>query len=265
MLSLSDVLQSLTANGDGRFTATTDASWAQGRALFGGLQAALAMKAIRTHLPDAPPVWSLQTTFIAPIAPGEVEITVDVLRTGRAASQVEVRLLSEGKPACLVIALLGIERDSAVQVAAPRAPETKPVDAAPSLPFIPGIVPEFTRHYEYRWVDGSLPFSGGKQPSNQIYVRPRDAGDVDELAIIAMADAIPPVGLSLMKGPSPASSMTWALEFVQHPAAFPQDGWWLFDAEAISARDGYSSQTASIYAPDGTLVALSRQLVALFG
>ena len=41
--------------------------WAQGRSVFGGLQAAFAVRAMRTLEPAAP-LRSLQVTFVAPIA-----------------------------------------------------------------------------------------------------------------------------------------------------------------------------------------------------
>jgi acyl-CoA thioesterase len=36
------------------------------------------------------------------------------------------------------------------------------------------------------------------------------------------------------------------------------------DASLVAARDGYANQDAHLHAPDGELVALSRQVVAVF-
>ena len=64
---------------------------------------------------------------------------------------------------------------------------------------------------------------------------------------------------------TPGSSMTWMLE-VLHPnfTAQPLQGWRV-EAEMVAARDGYSSQSTIIYAPDGTATVLSRQSMVVFG
>ena len=38
-----------------------------------------------------------------------------------------------------------------------------------------------------------------------------------------------------------------------------------FDAQLVAARDGYTSQAVTIYAPDGTALALSQQSMLVFG
>jgi hypothetical protein len=37
------------------------------------------------------------------------------------------------------------------------------------------------------------------------------------------------------------------------------------DAELVAARDGYTSQSVMLWAPDGTPVAISRQSMLVFG
>jgi acyl-CoA thioesterase len=85
-----------------------------------------------------------------------------------------------------------------------------------------------------------------------------------EEQIVAMADAIPPVALSLVQGHAPASTISWELEFVHHGQPVSTEGWWRMDASLVAARDGYANQDAHLYGPDGELIALSRQVVAVF-
>jgi len=248
----------------GRFSARVDDSWGQGRTLFGGVQALLAVRAMRVAMPALPPLWSLHTTFIAPVAPGQVMLNVELLRQGRSAVQLAARLMAGDQVAAMFVAAFGASRDSALSVTPTVKPLAPGVEGGPELPFMPGMSPEFTRHYAYRWMEGGLPFSGHSQPANRILLRQRDAGLMGEEQIVAMADAIPPVALSMVQGHAPASTLSWALEFVHHGAAVSSEGWWRMDASLAAARDGYSNQDAHLHGPDGELVALSRQVVAVF-
>ncbi|MBV8049355.1 MAG: thioesterase family protein [Paludibacterium sp.] len=266
-MHINEILQSVQRATDsaGGFTAEVSDDWAQGRTLFGGIQAALAVQAMRCLAPDAPPLWSLHTTFVAPLPPGRIRLQTQVLRQGRAAVQMEARLMDGEQVAAVCVAVFGGLRESAVRVE-PVPPAALPArEPGPALPFIPGVVPNFTQHYGYRWWEGGIPFSGAKTPGNRVLLRQRDEGALDEAQIVALADAIPPAALSMVSAPTPGSTLSWALEFVRHPAAVPSEGWWRVDVDLVAARDGYSNQDTHLFGPDGELVALARQVVAVFG
>ena len=82
--------------------------------------------------------------------------------------------------------------------------------------------------------------------------------------LIAVIDAWPSTVLQQLKKPAAASTMNWNLEFTQH-AETPGPGEWLaYQAETSHAADGYVFGDASIWNPQGQLLALSRQTVGLF-
>lgn len=265
---IEDICRSITpvAGQPGLFHAEVDEGWTQGRTLFGGIQGLLAVRAMRAAMPDLPPLWSLHTTFVGPATPGQLTLQVELLRQGRSAVQLAARLMAgeQQQVAAMFVAVFGASRDSALSL----KPQTRPLaadsDSTPELPFIAGMSPEFTRHYGYRWLEGGLPFSGHSATANRILLRQRDPGLMGEEQIVAMADAIPPVALSLVQGHAPASTLSWELEFVHHGAPVGNEGWWRMDASLVAARDGYANQDAHLHGPDGELVALSRQVVAVF-
>jgi acyl-CoA thioesterase len=192
-----------------------------------------------------------------------VRLQVQLLRQGRSALQMEARLMDGAHTAAVVVGVFGEARDSTVRVEPPLG---KPAaQEGTELPFIPGVTPNFTQHYAYRWAEGGLPFSGSREPGSRIHLRQRDAGFVDEAHLVALADSIPPPALSLLDKPTPASTLSWSLEFVRHLPPQSAEHWWRMDAGIVAARDGYSSQDAHLYGPEGQLVALSRQVVAVFG
>lgn len=264
-MHIDELLQSVRTIEPGSYTVEVGEDWAQGRTLFGGVQAMLAVRAMRLLVPDAPPLWSLHTTFVAPVPVGQVQIRVQLLRQGRAAMQMEARLLDGEQTAAVLVAVFGAARESVVRVepqVGKPLPEREP---GPELPFIPGIMPSFTKHYVYHWLEGGLPFGGSKQPGTRIRLRQRDEGLLEEAHIVALADAIPPPALSLLPAPTPASTLSWSLEFVRHLPPVSSAQWWRMDAGIVAARDGYSNQDVHLYGPDGELVALARQVVAVFG
>lgn len=264
----SEVLSSVQER-DGAWSATIPDSWAQGRTSFGGLLAALAVRAMRGLVPGGP-LRVLQTTFIAPVPAGVVRIEARVLRSGKSATHVEARLYDRGQLACLAVAIFGTARESAIEVE-PRPPA---LDVTPEqavrFPWIEGVTPAFTRNTVARWASGTMPYMGSSEPKTQIYVGFRDErfagnGLLGKSQLIGYADIIPSPGLSLLKKPAAASSLTWTLEILTDDYGPAREGLWLMDAEVASGRQGYLSQTATLWSPEWKAYALSRQSVVAFG
>lgn len=263
-MQFSDVLSSLRADGDA-FSVELDESWFQGRSPFGGLQAALAVAAMRQRIGDTLPLRVLQVSFIAPIPAGRLAIEVRLLRQGRSVTHVEARLRVGDDTACLVVGIFGKGRASSLRVESqypevPRAPE-----ACTRLPFIEGVTPAFTRHIEFSWAAGGFPYSAAKKPRTQIYLRMAEGRPVGEAELIALADAIPSPGLSMLKTVAMASSLSWTLEFLTTDYDPDPAKHWLFTAEVSDGADGYLYQTGTLWSPDRRPVALSRQSVVVFG
>ena len=83
--------------------------------------------------------------------------------------------------------------------------------------------------------------------------------------LIALADFVPPVGLSWMSKPTPGSSMTWMLEFLDQGFTRQPVNGWMVDSEMLAARDGYTSQSTTLWSPAGVPTMLSRQSMVVFG
>lgn len=239
--------------------------WLQGRTTFGGLQAAMAVRAMRTLVPAEVPLRVLQTTFVGPVPGGPVSVTVSLLRSGKSVSHVEARLRSGEDICCVAVGVFGKARESALQIAAREYPVLPEPASLKELPFVSGVTPSFTRHYRFLWAEGSWPFSGAARPKTGIYLQQRSGPVTTELEAIAMADTIPSPGISMLKKPTPASSLTWTLEFLQTDFADSGDGYWLMDAEVTDGADGYFCQTAVLWNAARKVCALSRQSVTIFG
>lgn len=253
---------------EGGWTAEVPESWAQGRTIFGGMQAALAVRAMRDLVPPSVPLRVLQASFIAPVAPGPVRIEASVLRRGKSATQVEARIFDGQQIACLIFAVFGESRPSVLDIR-PQQPGLPPPEAATPFVYLEGIAPAFTQHVATRWLGGVNIFQGAKEPRTGIYVGFRDEpyagpGALGESQIIGYADIVPTPGLSMLKQPAMASSLTWTLELLADDFGAAREGLWLMDTEVIAGRHGYLNQSATLWSPEGEAVALSRQSVVVF-
>ncbi|MGE8060020.1 acyl-CoA thioesterase [Pseudomonas sp. NPDC089547] len=243
-------------------------SWAQGRAAFGGLMAAMVYETMRLKLTDGRPVRSLAISFVAPAAADvPIRFEVEVLREGKAVSTLLGRAVQDGQVVTLVQGNFGAGRPSVVDVPALPAMEMKALqDAAPELPYIKGITPEFMRHVALRWAVGGLPFSGNQSRKMGGWVRLRDVAEeqVNEAHLLALVDAWPPSLMPFLKQPAAGSTLTWTIEFIQPTAKLSTLDWCRYCVETEHARDGYGHAAAALWTAEGELLALSRQTVTVF-
>ena len=248
---------------------TIPADWAQGRASFGGLMVALQYEAMRAHIAPERALRSLAVTFVGPAEPGvPIRFEVEVLREGKAVSQVLGRAVQNGQVVTLVQGSFGGPRESVVKVESLPAPEMKAWEACTALPYIKGVTPEFMRHMSMRWAVGAWPFTGNQSREMGGWVQFN--GDVDdepltETHLLALVDAWPPALLPHLRTPAAGSTLTWTVEFIQPLPAVSTLQWCKYLAVIEHARDGYGHVAANLWSPEGELIAISRQTVVVFG
>jgi acyl-CoA thioesterase len=235
----------------------------QGRSAFGGIQAAMALRAMRSLVSADVPLRSLQVAFIAPVPAGPVNIEARMLRQGKSVTQIEARLLDGDDTACLLIGVFGAPRESMLRLL-PSQPVVEPMAKPHVLRYVPGVLPQFTQQFEARWLRGDIPFSGGKSTEQVIELSLKDDGVADEAHVLAFADFIPPIALSMLDKPAPGSSLSWMLELFADCRGLPLSNWRV-DATLQVAQDGYTSQQVMLWGPGGQPIALSRQSMVVFG
>lgn len=273
--SFGAVLDSLGREDEG-WAVTIPKAWSNGRTVFGGLQVALSVRAMRGALGlslgdgnsnvAALPLRSLQTTFVAPVPAGtRVELWAEFLRSGRSATHARCDLLLEGTLACTTVAIFGAARPSRIALDIPRPQLQADPEALPDLPYIPGITPEFLQQLQLRWGAGKVPYSGHGEPHSTIFARLRDSDCTAEDALIALADSIPTPGLSMLDKPAPATSINWMLELIGDPALLERDQWSMIGTDVRAGADGYLSQTSVLWGAGGHAFSVSHQSVAIFG
>lgn len=259
---------------DRRFRGRIDPGWAviEGAAPNGGYLMALAARAMRAALPHPDPV-TLTAHFLAPPEPGEVEIDVEVVRTGRRHSTVAAKLTQQGRECTRLLGAfsdLSTVDETAEDVRVDRQPPPYPPvedcldftaaaieqserDGVPTAPIV--------RRFDHRippsfagWTQGQ-PLGRGEMGG---YLRWADGAPMDTLGVLVATDCYPPAVFN-----SGDTALSWVptIELTVQIRRRPADGYLAarLTTEAITAS-GYLEEDGEVWDADGRLVALSRQL-----
>lgn len=250
-----------------------DPTWGQGKTTYGGMSAALGLAAIERDLTsqgdDLAPLRSLSIHFCGALNT-ETKFSTEtrVLKAGRSVIHAMAEIHQNDAIATTVTACYGAGRESDVTVTPEKRTLSEP-GSGQRLPFIQGMTPEFVKHIDFSYVSGGLPFSNSQHDHIHGWMRFNDCqADLSEVHLVALIDAWPPTTLQKLKRVAPCASITWSLEIVTPIAALKKpiagDDWLYYEADIVEAHDGYAHTTARIYTYDGTLIALSRQLVVVY-
>lgn len=264
----SQVLASIDRTDGARAVVTVPPDWLQGRTVFGGMQMALAARAMRAALPlqsAALPLRSAQMTFVGPLLGGQpIHLQAETLRAGKSTVHARCDLRhDDGKVDSTVVAIFGGPRESRFVKEMPRPDPGRTPEQSDGK--AQGSPPAFLRHFDVRVARGDWPYSGYHEPRSLIYARLRDRECGSEDALLALADVIPTPVLSTLTAPAPASSVNWMIEVLRDPAYLDLQDFALIDTEVRAGTAGYLSQTSVLYGADGHAYSVSHQTVAVFG
>jgi len=238
------------------------AEWSQGRTVYGGLSSALAFHAAKRSAPrDLPPLKSAQICFVG-AASGSLRFTTQLLRQGKSATAIAVDCLSGSDIALRATFLCAAPRSNPVTHDYAPPPSVAAADSCRRFAF-PAAAPAFIANFDVRFVGSSLPVSGSDKAELLAWVRHHDATGIDPaVALIGLADCLPPAAMATFSDFVPVSSMLWTFDLPQ-PAKAGQ--WHLLRSTSVKAQDGYSFQTMEIWDEGGTLILSGSQTVAIFG
>lgn len=246
---------------------TIPENWGQGRATFGGMVAALMYQRIALQVAADRPVRALMVSFVAPVAAGAMDVRVQLLREGKAASQLQATAYQGDQVCAVMLASFAGERESMVRVEPDTAPAFSAPEEVQAFPFIPGLTPDFTQYFDYRYTLGKMPFMGStqKEMGGWIKLREESTQAISVAQILALLDAWPPAVFSMLKKPASGSSLTWSISFVGLPEDCSASDWWQYLADIQSSANGYSHIDGTLWDKHGKVAVISRQTVSVFG
>lgn len=260
---ITEILGALRDNPDNR--ANVSEHWSQGRSVFGGIAAALAVTAMRKEVADDRSLRSLMVSFVGPLLPGESVAHTRMLRQGGNVTQTSAEIIQDGQVCLQALAAYGKPREG---LSIPIDHDFEPGRPEPEISLReqdPKRMPGFLRFFDGLWIAGGTPYSGDVKNQISIWVAHRtDMSAFLDEAVVTIADIPPPVLLNRFTDTrAPSSSLSWSLEFVTPPEQI-SSRWFLLRFDLEWAADGYTQQSGKIFSEDGRLVALTRQTMVYF-
>jgi len=265
MTSLDDQI-ALTPAGDGAWSGAIAAGWDTPRGPLGGYVMAILMRGLELAVDDPKrTARSITTHFLRPPADGPVTVSARLERAGRSLSTVSGRLEQEGKLIALALAAYSAPWESPLLADAPM-PEVEPPgedERPPPGGTLSREAPPFTQRLAMLPRFGDPPFSRSAHGEVGGWLGLRERRELDAPAIALLADAWFPAPWPRLCELAPAPTIDLTVHF-RSPLPLP-DSLLLGRFRTSLVRDGFFEEDGELWAPDGTLVAQSRQLGLLLG
>ncbi len=247
---------SVSPAGTGRWRARIDPKWNIAGTPNGGYLVSIALDAISRALPHPDP-FAVTAHFPSRTEPGEANVEVVVIRSGRAHSTASASLVQNGGTRVHVVATFG---DFEALSGPTIVRETPPSFPSPdeSVPASGPVAPDFMKQFDLRLTPDTATWATGT-PSGVAemcgWIRFGDGRAPDTRSLALFADSFPPTVFNV--GPA-----MWVptLELTVHVRDKPAPGWLQCRFQTRYLIEGYLEEDGEIWDSGGRLVALSRQL-----
>lgn len=260
-----DEAVALTPCGEHRFAGATHPAYANMVGPFGGVTAAVMLRAALLHPAHIGEPVAVTVNFAAPVADGGFEVQALPLRTNRSTQHWTLLLSQDGQPCASGSAVFAQRRRTwgAAEAAPPEG--LPPPEALPRAP-LEGR-PAWVRCYDMRFAPGEDAFGLDGQEQghslSRLWVRDEPPRPLDAVALAALSDSFFPRVFVRRRRPAPIGTVTLSTYFHADAAMLAAQGssHLLARAQAMAFRDGYHDQSAALWSADGHLLAATHQMV----
>jgi acyl-CoA thioesterase len=254
--------------GDGRYGVEIDPSWSVVRGPNGGYVAALLLRAVMAEVDDPQrSPRSLTIHYSSPADVGPAEIAIVNERTGRSMTSCSARLEQNGRLVAMALAACSAPR-SGPEFCDLELPVVQPASEIPSRA-APPDAPPIARRWDARWAIGAPPSFDAPPAAEAVtggWLRLPERRVMDAPMVAAVTDAwIPPAVLRSTE-PMFVPTVDLTIHFrsaLPYPGAAADD-FVLARFRTTVAAEGFLEEDGEVWAPDGRLLAQSRQLAAVF-
>jgi acyl-CoA thioesterase len=247
---------SLRPDGDGRYTgAVTDRWGVLSGVPNGGYMMTFALRALVDAV-DKPQPLTLTTHFLRPGRVGPVEVTTEIIKTGKRNTTAQASVTQEGKEVLRSLATFGDWARDAPHIMAKQPPELPPPDDC--MAHRGDAHPPIAERFDNRIDPTTIGWAMGKPNGEMVmrgWMRLADGREPDALLIPLIADGLPP---PLFNKLSPGWVPT--VELTVHFRAKPAPGWLRAEFRTRFVSGGFLEEDGEIWDSNGELVAISRQL-----
>jgi acyl-CoA thioesterase len=255
----------LRPSGDGGLEGEIVAGWETPRGPLGGYVMAIVLRGFALAVDDPErQARSATMHFLRVPETGPVTVRATIERAGRSLTSVSGRLEQGGKLVGLALGAYSkpwpsphLNESTMPGVAPPGAPD------APQASRGGGPRPPFLRQMTMEHRFGAEPFSGADRGEAGGWLGLVEERPIDAMAVAVLADAWFPAPWPKLTALAPAPTIDLTVHF---RSPLPVDAQMLLGRfRNRVVRDGFFDEDGELWAPDGTLVAQSRQLGLLLG
>lgn len=243
--------------------------WWTPRGPLGGYVMAVVLRGMQLAVADdARQPRSITMHFLRPPQLGPVTVSPTVERAGRSLTTVTARLEQDGRLLGLALGAFATAWESPTFDHAPMPEVAPPEGREPGVPLFGGDAPGGRQPAFIEWLTmqhrfGPPPFSRAGRAETGGWLGLREERPIDALTVTLLTDAWFPAPWLLLGELAQAPTIDLTVHF---RAPLPlADGLLLGRFTTNVVRDGFFEEDAELWAPDGTLVAQSRQLGLLLG
>jgi acyl-CoA thioesterase len=239
------------------FTAELHDRWSSLVGIHGRYSAAIVVNAMTATVDDPPrALRSFAAQFAAAPRPEPVDIEVTVERAGRSMTTTSVRLRQEGRVLQVAHAVSSTPRPGLTYDEYVRPRDADPGDAPR---FGPPGGPGHFQNADVRLDPDVIPFGGGDEALVAAWLRPLAGEPIDAAWLVAMCDVLPPAVFSRTTGPVKAATLEYLVHLTTgEPAVAAGDHVYLSCRSPLSS-DGFAVENATMWGPDGRVLAVARQ------
>lgn len=260
-----DAAIALDPVGEGRFAGRTSEAYWNMAGPFGGVTAAVLLKAVVDHPAHRGRPLAQTVNFCAAIAPGDFEVAVRLVRDGRSTQHWQVELWQGEVTAATASVVTGPSRETwAHRPAAP--PVLPPPESLPVLPTAGRM--GWMGRYEMRFergapVPGQASAEAPGSALSRLWVRDEPPRPLDYVSLASIADSFVVRILQVRGDVPPVATVTLSTYFTADEAEMARQGArpLIGLADARVFKHGFNDQSAELWSDDGELLAVSHQLV----
>ncbi|WOC12158.1 thioesterase family protein [Gordonia sp. MP11Mi] len=245
---------------DGRVVrATTHPAYNNMVGPFGGITAATVVRALQDDPEALGEPLALTINYAAPIAEGEWDLALVLVRTNRTNQHWTFTIDQNGVVVATGTAVFGVRRDTWADTE-DHAPDLPPIDQVPSSDFPDFIA--WARNYDKRFVVGGLG-SASDDSTTTLWLRDEPARAIDYPSLTSMTDAFFPRVFLRHGTYMPAGTISLTTYFHATPDELAAQGADHVRATARGTRfgNGHFDQYGQIWGDGDILLATTHQLV----
>ena len=251
----------LVALDDGQFTIEASDVYRNPTGMaFGGWVAAIAGRAVEMHPDCRGPLVSQQIIFMTGVGPGEVHLSVRLLRAGASTQFWRVELSQNGALTNAADIVTSTRRPTDIDYQV-EIPKVKSPDESISLPSVNAMAPQWVAHYDQRIAKG-MPFAVNDSPEAIVWIREADGRPVDRVGLLSILDTPMPRTFFVTEQFRPGSTVSMATYIYASEDDLKAAGsdFMLLRVTGATVRNSATDGRVELWSQSGILLATSSQI-----